>query len=70
MKIEKDLALRKTEQADLGALFILQFDIESNYLAAFTPKDPTASGAASNPKCNTYLEIMCCHGNELQTLEL
>ena len=26
--------------------------------------------AASNTKCNTYLEIMCYHGNELQTVEL
>ena len=28
------------------------------------------NGAASNPKCNTYLEIVCCHGNELYTFEL
>ncbi len=25
--------------------------------------------SASNLKCNTYQEVMCCDGNELQTLE-
>ena len=41
MKIKKQLALRKTEQADLETLFILQLDKKANYLAAFTAKDPT-----------------------------
>ena len=41
VKIEKVLALRKTEQADLETLFVLQLDKVANYLAAFTPKDPT-----------------------------
>ena len=41
VKIEIQLLLRKTEQADLETLFILQLDKEANYLAAFTPKDPT-----------------------------
>ena len=26
--------------------------------------------SASNMKCNTCREVMCCDGNELQTLEL
>ena len=41
MKIEKEIVLRNTEQADLETLFILQLDKEANYLAPFTPKDPT-----------------------------
>ena len=41
MKIGKEIALRKTEQADLETLFILQLDKKANYLAAFTAKDPT-----------------------------
>ena len=41
MKIKKQLALRKTEQADLETLFILQLYKKANYLAGFTPKDPT-----------------------------
>ena len=41
VKIKKQLALRKTEQADLETLFILQLDKKANYLAAFTAKDPT-----------------------------
>ena len=41
VKIEKEIVLRNTEQADLETLFILQLDKEANYLAPFTPKDPT-----------------------------
>ena len=41
MKIGKEIALRKTEQADLETLFILQLDKKANYLAAFTAIDPT-----------------------------
>ena len=40
MEIEKEIVLRKTEQADLATLFIFQLDKEANYLAAVTPKDP------------------------------
>lgn len=41
MKTEKEITLRKTKQNDLETLFIFQLDQESNYLAAFTPKDPS-----------------------------
>lgn len=40
MKIEKEIVLRKTEQADLATLFILQLYKVRDYLDAFTPKDP------------------------------
>ena len=33
--------IRNTGQADLETLFRLPLDKEANYLAAFTPKDPT-----------------------------
>ena len=36
-----NITLRKTEIADLEFLFIFQLDSESNYLAAFTSKDPS-----------------------------
>ena len=36
-----EIILRKTEIADLDALFIFQLDKAANYLAAFTSKDPT-----------------------------
>ena len=39
--MEKEIALRKTEEVDLETLFILQLGKEANYLAAFTPNDPT-----------------------------
>jgi len=37
----KQLKLRQTEKPDLELLFQFQLDKEANYLAAFTPKDPT-----------------------------
>ena len=60
VKMEKEIALRKTEEVDLETLFILQLDKEANYLAAFTPKDPTDrvfnfekwTKLISNPKIN------------------
>ena len=60
MKIEKQLALRKTEQADLETLFTLQLNKKANYLTGFTPKDPTDrvvyfekwTKLISNPKIN------------------
>lgn len=36
-----NIRLRKTIEDDLTILFINQTDNEANYLAAFTPKDPT-----------------------------
>lgn len=36
-----EVILRKTEITDLASFFIFQLDKEANYLAAFTPKDPT-----------------------------
>jgi len=36
-----EILLRPTEIADLEQLFIFQLDEEANYLAAFTPKDPS-----------------------------
>lgn len=41
MKIHENIFLRKTELTDLENLFQFQLDEESNYLAAFTPKDPS-----------------------------
>ena len=38
VKIEKEIAPRKTERVALETLFILQLDKKPNYLAAFTPK--------------------------------
>jgi RimJ/RimL family protein N-acetyltransferase len=35
------ISLTKTEKDDLNAFFQFQLDKEANYLAAFTPKDPT-----------------------------
>ncbi len=37
----RQLKLRQTEKPDLELLFQFQLDKEANYLAAFTPKDPT-----------------------------
>ncbi len=37
----RQLKLRQTEHSDLALLFQFQLDKEANYLAAFTPKDPT-----------------------------
>lgn len=37
----KQIRLRKTKESDLEFLFQFQLDREANYLAAFTPKDPT-----------------------------
>ena len=51
-----------------GADFHATTILESKTI--FTQFFTGLNGAASNPKRNTYLEIMCCHGNELQTLEL
>jgi ribosomal-protein-alanine N-acetyltransferase len=36
-----NITLTKTEQDDLNLFFTFQLDREANYLAAFTPKDPT-----------------------------
>ena len=38
---DSEIILRKTEITDLEFFFIFQLDHEANYLAAFTPKDPT-----------------------------
>lgn len=37
----RQLKLRRTEKSDLELLFQFQLDKQANYLAAFTPKDPT-----------------------------
>ena len=37
----KQLKLRRTEKSDLELFFQFQLDKQANYLAAFTPKDPT-----------------------------
>ena len=39
------ITLTKTEPEDLHAFFQFQLDEEANYLAAFTPKDPTGKSA-------------------------
>jgi len=36
-----DVILRKSNEEDLGIFFENQLDEEANYMAAFTPKDPT-----------------------------
>ena len=47
MKItnHEEIILRKTTITDLEHFFIFQLDKESNYLAAFTSKDPTDKSA-------------------------
>lgn len=37
----KQVKLRQTPKSDLECLFQFQLDKDANYLAAFTPKDPT-----------------------------
>ncbi|MET3732721.1 GNAT family N-acetyltransferase [Moheibacter stercoris] len=37
----KNITLSKTDKDDLNTLFQFQLDSDANYLAAFTPKDPT-----------------------------
>ncbi|MEZ4692320.1 MAG: hypothetical protein R3A12_20040 [Ignavibacteria bacterium] len=37
----KNIDLIKTTESDLEILFEFQLDEEANYLAAFTPKDPS-----------------------------
>jgi ribosomal-protein-alanine N-acetyltransferase len=37
----RQLKLRRTEKSDLELLFQFQLDKQGNFLAAFTPKDPT-----------------------------
>ncbi len=50
------LKLRKTENPDLEHFFQFQLNNEANYLAAFTPKDPTDKKA--------YLEKYSKHLND------
>ncbi|MBA3829331.1 MAG: GNAT family N-acetyltransferase [Taibaiella sp.] len=38
---DKQVKLRQTQKSDLAFFFQFQLDKEANYLAAFTPKDPT-----------------------------
>ena len=45
MNKKLDINLRQTEVEDLELLFQFQLDKEGQYLAAFTPKDPTDKGA-------------------------
>lgn len=40
-----EITLRKTILPDLEFFFLFQLDEEANYLAAFTPKDPTDKAA-------------------------
>ena len=42
---DNKIVLRQTETADLHYFFNFQLDEEANYLAAFTPKDPTDKAA-------------------------
>ena len=42
---DSEIILRRTEITDLEYFFIFQLDQEANYLAAFTPKDPTDKAA-------------------------
>lgn len=41
MMQHNQIKLRKTQESDLEFLFQFQLNQEANYLAAFTPKDPT-----------------------------
>ncbi len=52
----KQLKLRKTKKPDLELFFQFQLNNEANYLAAFTPKDPTDK--------ETYFEKYSKHLND------
>jgi ribosomal-protein-alanine N-acetyltransferase len=52
----RQLKLRRTEQPDLEFFFQFQLDKQANYLAAFTPKDPTDKEA--------YIEKYTKHLND------
>ena len=45
MMQHNQIKLRKTQESDLEFLFQFQLNQEANYLAAFTPKDPTVKTA-------------------------
>ena len=45
MNMKPDINLRQTKIEDLELLFQFQLDKEGQYLAAFTPKDPTDKAA-------------------------
>ncbi|MEZ4824545.1 MAG: hypothetical protein R2942_20010 [Ignavibacteria bacterium] len=52
----KNIDLIKTTESDLEILFEFQLDEEANYLAAFTPKDPSDKTA--------YIEKFTKHIND------
>ena len=40
-KVDKSVQLRDIHQTDLDNFFVFQLDKEANYMASFTPKDPS-----------------------------
>lgn len=45
MKTTTEIELRQTHKNDLETFFMFQLDKDANYLAAFTPKDPSDKDA-------------------------
>lgn len=63
------IEIKKTTESDLQILFVFQIDKQANYLAAFTPKDPTDKKAylekwskfLKDKSINT--QTIICNGN-------